>query len=63
FPENERLVAQLFDINGKMLMQNELTTGVNTIETSFHVSSLPKAIYLIRLGNDHIQRVVKTPIN
>ncbi len=63
FPENERLVAQVFDINGRMLMQKDVITNSKTVETSFNVSTLPKAIYLVRVGNDHIQRVVKTPIN
>jgi hypothetical protein len=62
FPQNERLVVQLFDVNGKMLMQHEIQTNTNTLETSFDVSSLAKAIYLVRIGNDHIQRVVKTAI-
>ncbi len=63
FPENERLVIQLFDINGKMLMQKDIVTTSKTIETDFNISSLAKAIYLVRIGNDHIQRVIKTPIN
>jgi hypothetical protein len=63
FPENERLLAQLFDINGRMLMQHEVTSGAKTIETTFNIYSLAKAIYLVRIGNDHIQRVIKTPIN
>ena len=63
FPENERLVAQIFDINGRMLMQKDVITASNTIETSFNISTLAKAIYLVRVGNDHIQRVVKVAIN
>ena len=63
FPENENLLVQLFDINGKMLMQKEIETNTKTFETFFNVSSLAKAIYIVRIGNDHIQRVIKTPIN
>jgi hypothetical protein len=63
FPQGERLVAQLFDVNGKMLMQSELVANSTTLETSFNVASLAKAIYLVRVGNDHIQRVVKVAIH
>jgi hypothetical protein len=63
FPENENLNVQLFDINGKMIMQKAMVSNTKTLETSFNVSNLAKAIYLIRIGNDHIQRVLKTPIN
>ncbi len=62
FPQNERLVVQLFDANGKMLMQKEMETNSRTLETSFNISSLAKAVYLVRVGNDHIQRVVKVAI-
>ncbi|HTA26676.1 MAG TPA: T9SS type A sorting domain-containing protein, partial [Bacteroidia bacterium] len=63
FPENERLVAQIFDINGRMLMQKDVITNSKTLETSFNVSTLAKAIYLVRVGNDHIQRVVRVAVN
>jgi hypothetical protein len=63
FPENERLVAEIFDVNGKMLMHQDIVSNTHTIETSFNVSTLSKAIYIVRIGNDRMQRVVKTTIN
>ena len=63
FPENERLVVQLFDATGKMLMTKDMVSNSKSLETSFNVSSLAKAIYLVRVGNDHVQRVIKVAIN
>jgi hypothetical protein len=63
FPQGERLVVQLFDVNGKTILQHEIVANSKTLETSFNVSSLAKAIYLVRVGNDHIQRVVKVDIH
>ncbi len=63
FPQGERLVVQLFDENGKTIMQQETVSNSQTLQTSFNVSSLAKSIYLVRIGNDHIQRVVKVAIH
>ncbi len=62
FPQNEGLVVQIFDASGKMLMQKEMQTNTSTLETSFNISSFAKAIYLVRVGNDHLQRIVKVAI-
>jgi hypothetical protein len=59
----ERVVVELFDINGKRLMQSAMVPSSNTLETSFNVSSLAKAIYIVRIGNDEFQRAVKLVIN
>ncbi len=62
-PEGQRVVIELFDINGKKLMQKAMVTSSSTIETSFPVYSLSKAIYIVRIGNDSFQRVVKVAIH
>jgi hypothetical protein len=62
FPQNERLVVQLFDADGKMIMQQDKFTNTNYLETSFNISALAKALYIVRIANDHIQRVVKVNI-
>ncbi len=62
FPENEKLSVQLFDINGRTIMQTKTVTNSNNLESSFNVSSLAKGIYIVRAGNDNIQRVVKVAI-
>jgi hypothetical protein len=62
-PEGQRVVVELFDVNGKRLMQNIMVTSSNTLETSFNISTLAKAIYIVRLGNDNFQRVIKVNIH
>ena len=62
FPENERLVVQLFDVDGKLVMQKDMETATNSLETAFNISTIAKAVYLVRIGNDHIQRIVKVVI-
>ncbi|HXB13518.1 MAG TPA: T9SS type A sorting domain-containing protein, partial [Bacteroidia bacterium] len=62
-PVNERVVVELFDASGRTLMQKAITTSMNTLETSFNVSTLAKALYIVRLGNDNFQRVIKLEIH
>ena len=61
-PLGERVVVQLFDVNGKTLAQKAMVTSTNTVETSFNVASLARAIYIVRIGNDSFQRIVKLNI-
>jgi hypothetical protein len=61
-PEGQRVVVELFDANGKRLMQNTMIVANNVVVTSFNISSLAKAIYIVRIGNDSFQRVVKVSI-
>ncbi|HTB06890.1 MAG TPA: T9SS type A sorting domain-containing protein [Bacteroidia bacterium] len=61
-PVGERVVVELFDVNGKRLMQKDMVTSSSTLQTSFNIASLVKAIYLVRLGNDSFQRVIKVSI-
>ncbi|HXB11298.1 MAG TPA: T9SS type A sorting domain-containing protein, partial [Bacteroidia bacterium] len=62
-PLGERVVVELFDVNGKTLMQKAMVTSASTLETSFNVASLAKALYIVRIGNDSFQRVVKLTLN
>lgn len=55
--------VELFDAQGKRLMFKTMTATGTNLETSFNVSTLAKAIYIVRLGNDRFQRVVKVAIN
>lgn len=55
----ERLVIELFDESGRRIMQQEITPTNSNLVTSFNISSLAKAMYIVRLGNDSYQRVVK----
>ncbi len=62
-PAYDNVYVELFDIDGKRIADKPMSTASGTIETSFNVSSLAKAIYLVRIGNDQFQRVVKVAIN
>jgi len=61
-PVGERIVVELFDVSGKRLMQNVLIPINSELETSFNVAPLAKAVYIVRLGNDNFQRVIKVAI-
>ena len=49
-------------MNGKRISQQAMYSSNSTMQTSFNVSGIAKGIYLVRLGNDQFQRVVKTSI-
>ncbi len=55
----ERVVVELYDVNGKRLAQQEFVPNGSNLQTTFNVSSLARAIYIVRLGNDSFQRAVK----
>ncbi len=61
-PLGERVVVELFDVQGKRLMQQAVVPASNTLQVSFNVTSLAKAVYLVRIGNDDFQRIVKVAI-
>lgn len=62
-PDNEQLVVDLFDISGRQLTTQRVVPVSNTFETQINISTLPKGIYLVRVGRDNFQRVIKTEIN
>jgi len=62
-PAYDNINVELFDIDGKRITGKPMSTGAGEIETSFNVSSLAKAIYFVRIGNDEFQRVIKVAIN
>jgi hypothetical protein len=61
-PVGDRIVVELFDVNGQRLMQQSMVPSGNLLQTSFNIASLAKAVYIVRLGNDSFQRVVKVSI-
>jgi len=62
-PTNDRLVVDLFDISGRQLITQSINPVSNMFETQINVSSLPKGVYLVRIGRMNFQKVVKTIIN
>lgn len=59
----EKMVVDLFDINGKKINGKTISAHDEKIETSFDVSKISKGAYLVRIGNASFQKVVKTIIN
>jgi hypothetical protein len=58
---NKDLIVDLFDLSGKQIFEKNIK-NTSTFETSFDISSLPKAVYLVRVGNLDFQKVVKINI-
>lgn len=62
-PGNEELEVDLFDITGRQLATRRIVPVANMFDMQFNVSTLPKGIYLVRIGRENFQRVIKTEIN
>ncbi|MEI6765039.1 MAG: T9SS type A sorting domain-containing protein [Bacteroidota bacterium] len=58
-PASGDMIVELFDIDGKNLARKTLVPVSGSIETNFDTSKLAKGIYLVRVGNNDFQRVVK----
>lgn len=61
-PSGEKIVLNLFDINGKQITSQWLTPVANGFESRMDISTLAKGIYLVRTGNSGFQKVVKVVI-
>ena len=61
-PSSEKVVVNLFDINGKQLSAQWLTPVLNRLEHKINIETLPKGTYLVRVGNARFQKVCKVVI-
>jgi hypothetical protein len=61
-PVGENTLVELFDMSGKRIVSAKLTPSTTTIETSLNVSNLAKGVYLLRVGDQDMQKVIKTEI-
>jgi hypothetical protein len=59
---DNNVVVNLFDINGKQLTSQWMTPRENMFQTKINISSLAKGVYLIRIGNVKFQKVSKVVI-
>ena len=59
---NEEIQVDLFDIMGKELINKKVLPQDNSFATTMDISSLPKAMYLLRVGNNKFQKVIKIMI-
>ncbi|MBA3665801.1 MAG: T9SS type A sorting domain-containing protein [Bacteroidetes bacterium] len=62
-PGNELVQADLFDVMGKLIASKKIKPENNSVELSFDVSALSKQTYLVRLGNNQFQKVVKVIVH
>jgi len=64
-PDNNELVIDLFDIQGRLMNGKKITPVANTVETNFNNTKLAKGTYLIRIGNANtsFQKVTKVIVD
>lgn len=60
---NEPVVVDLFDVSGRLISSKNQVPVANGFQTSIDVSNLIKGTYLIRVGNQNFQKVVKVVVN
>jgi hypothetical protein len=59
---NDKVVVNLFDINGKQLTSEWVVPQSDKFETKITISGLAKGAYFIRIGNVNFQKVSKVII-
>jgi hypothetical protein len=62
-PNDNEMQVDIFDVMGKLIVGKKITPNNNSLETTFDVSCFAKATYLVRIGNEKFQKVVKVVIN
>jgi hypothetical protein len=56
---NDELMVDLFDIEGRTVLNTKVKPSSNAFETSLPVTGLAKGSYLVRIGNQGFQKVIK----
>ncbi len=62
-PANEKVVVNLFDINGKRLTSEWIMPATNRISATINITGMAKGTYLVRIGNAEFQKVEKVMIH
>ncbi len=62
-PNNEKVIVNLFDINGKQLTSEWVVPQAGKIENQINVENYAAGTYLVRIGNEKFQLVKKVIIN
>lgn len=62
-PTNDEIQVDLFDITGKQLANKKVYALDGILSVNFDISLFAKGTYLVRIGNEKFQKVVKTNIN
>jgi hypothetical protein len=60
---NDELVVDLFDVQGKLIVDKKINPAANSFETSFSTMGLAKGAYLVRIGNVNFQKILKVVLN
>ncbi len=55
--------VDIFDVMGKLITGKKVYPSANSFETSFDVGTFAKGTYLVRVGNENFQKVVKVTLN
>ena len=61
-PNELETLINLFDIEGRELFSKKVIPTNHNLTNTFDISSLPKATYLLRIGNNDFQKVIKIAI-
>ncbi len=62
-PNNSETFLDLFDINGKEISHQMVMPQNNTLSGEISISNLSVGTYMVRIGNEQFQKVVKIIIN
>ena len=62
-PDDNQTQVDVFDVMGKLIIGKTVHPVANAFETTIDVSSFAKGTYLVRIGNEKFQKVVKVAIN
>lgn len=62
-PLGEKTLLDLFTVEGKRVFVNSFRPTDKTYETNINVSNFAKGVYLLRIGSESYQRVIKVAIN
>jgi hypothetical protein len=60
---DEEYVVDLFDISGKQITGKSITSNQRAFETTIDVHGLATGAYLVRVGSNKFQRVIKIVLN
>jgi hypothetical protein len=61
-PADDEYVVQLYDISGKKISENKISSASKAFETTIDVTGLVEGIYLVRIGTPDFQRVAKVAL-
>jgi hypothetical protein len=59
----DELLVDLFAVDGKQISSQKISPAGNTFSTTVDVNGLAKGIYLVRVGNDKFEKIIKVQVN